>query len=157
MNGSNVAAPLRLGMLGQSGDQLVYKPKTRTFQRNSEADLARSLQTKASQGCIDCLFDLVKSIACEAVADGIACATVAGCPGAVISALLRATWKLLTQDLCFQGDIAVCAATCAFPQITLTPSSKRVFGKGHFGANRPSISRIMAILIIASLVSVKAS
>jgi hypothetical protein len=34
---------------------------------------------------------------------------------------------------------------------------EKVFGKGHFGANRPSISRIMAILIIASLVSVKAS
>ena len=130
LDGNNVAAPIRLGMLGQPSNQLVYDPQARTF-HNAETPLAGAAQAKISQDCIQCIIDLVKSVACEAVADGISCATVAACPGAILSALLRATWKLLTQDLCFPGDIAKCAASCAFPQITLTPSSNAQLSSGR--------------------------
>jgi hypothetical protein len=130
MDGNDAAAPLRLGMLGQPEHQLVYDRATRTFQRASRPILEGVPEAKISQGCIDCLLDLVKSVACEAVADGVACATVAGCPGAIISALIRASWKLLTQDLCFQGDIASCAFSCALPQITITPSSNAQVSSG---------------------------
>jgi hypothetical protein len=56
---------------------------------------------------------------------------VAGCPGAIISVLIRASWKLLTQDLCFQGDIVSCVNTCALPRITVTPASNAQLTTGH--------------------------
>ncbi|MFL6259681.1 MAG: hypothetical protein ACJ76Y_08220 [Thermoanaerobaculia bacterium] len=96
----NDPAPIRIGMLGQSGFQLIYNPRKHTFERNL-LPTPGGLQIADSQDCMSCILDLVKSVVCEAVADGVSCATLAGCPGAVLSALIRATFKLITGDLCF--------------------------------------------------------
>lgn len=131
MDAEEAETPLRLGILGQADEQLVFDLATRTFQPASVALLHDQAAAKVSQGCTACIRDLLKSVACEALATGVACATVAGCPGAILSALIRATWKLLTQDLCFPLDLVSCAAACAAPRISLTPASNARLNPGR--------------------------
>jgi hypothetical protein len=123
----NAAAPIRIGMLGQPDSQLVYDPQRHTFVQDTLPLLSG---LRKDEGCVSCILDLVKSVVCEAVADGISCATVAGCPGAVLSALLRATFKLVTGDLCFLGDINSCANSCGLQQIRITPESNAQLNRG---------------------------
>ncbi len=129
MDGENNVAPLRVGMLGERG-ALVYNSSTHTFEREQSESLLGG-QPQAFGACVSCILDLVKSVICEAVADGVSCATLAGCPGAVLSALIRATFKLVTDDLCFEGDILGCANSCGLQQITLTPDSDAQIKPGN--------------------------
>lgn len=130
MDDRNGSGSLRVGMLGQPDHQLEYNPVSHQFQRVAAANLAGESQVKASEGCMDCILGLVKEVACEFLADTVACLTVAGCPGAVISALVRASWKLLTQDVCFPANIALCAFRCGMPEIKITPASNTILSPG---------------------------
>jgi len=122
-------SPIQVSLLGHPNEKLLYDPAARTFRAPAISAPLNSGATASA--CVTCILGLVRSIVCEAVADGISCATVAGCPGAIISALIRASWKLLTSDLCFAKDLSDCRQTCFLPTIRITPASDSQLQPGH--------------------------
>lgn len=123
--------PIRLGVLGQPKQQLAYDVQSRSFVPMGVPFGAAGTDRAISSGCIQCIKDLILDVACEAAAEGISCSTIAACPGAILSALIRATFRLITTEVCFPADLALCAVRCAAPQITITPASNAHLNSGQ--------------------------
>jgi PKD repeat protein len=114
---------LRLEMLGQGVAEDVNFVNDGTVQVHDRA----GPRATATDGCISCIKDQLRSIACEAAAIGISCATGIGCPGSVMAVIIKAVIGETTSLTCSQIQIMACAVQCSLPTITLTPNSNTVF------------------------------